>query len=118
MTGVDVVEADTAAADLFAASVGAPAAAVGDAAELLHVDMDQLPGAFALVTVYDGAGGADQLACQRSARGQQGNAGPVQDSRDGPCANARRGSDAQRVDLNWRASRTSGLPTRFTPHSR
>ena len=52
--GVDVVEAgDTAAVGAGDAAVNAPAAAVGDAAELLHINMDHFAGPVAFVAADD-----------------------------------------------------------------
>jgi hypothetical protein len=58
--GVDVVVADPSAAGLLAAAVDAPAAAGRDPAELLDVEVDQVPGPVAFVAVGGGAGGADR----------------------------------------------------------
>lgn len=57
--GVHVVEADLGVAVAFdvAAAVGAPTAAVGDAADLLDVHVDQLAGMVAFVADRGGLGG-------------------------------------------------------------
>ena len=56
---VDVVVADPAAADLLTATVSAPPAAVGDAAQFLHIDVDQRAGMVVLVAVRGPSGRAD-----------------------------------------------------------
>ena len=55
---VDVVVADAPPADLLAAAVEPPAATVGDAAQLLDIDVDQLAGLVALVAQGGGPAGA------------------------------------------------------------
>ena len=81
---MDVVVADASAADLFAASVGAPAAAVGDAADLLHVDVDQVAGGGSFVAQGRGLAGPDHLPGQRVALTQVGHLVSAQDGRDRP----------------------------------
>jgi hypothetical protein len=54
----------------FSAAVGAPAAAVGDPADLLDVDVDQLAGTVAFVADRGGLGRADHLAGDRVQRRQ------------------------------------------------
>lgn len=60
---VDVVETNSvrpaAAVIDHVGAIEAPAAAVRDAAKLLHVDMDQITGPLTLVTVLGAPGGAD-----------------------------------------------------------
>jgi hypothetical protein len=93
--GVDVVVADagsflgTAAAN--GASVGAPAATVGEAADLLDVHVDQLAGVVLLVTDRGGLGGADHLPGHRVALAQVRHLVTAQDPRH------RSGRDAQLV---------------------
>jgi len=96
---MNVVKADGHAFSFLSAggraAVGAPATAVGDPAEFLHVDVDQLSRAFALVAVRGGPGAADQLSGQRIAPREPGDVMAVQDPRDRPGGNSGRGRDAQ-----------------------
>ena len=61
-SGVDVVEPDLCwlAAGRWSAAVDPPPAAVGDAAELLHIDVDQIAGSVAFVAGRCRLGGADR----------------------------------------------------------
>ena len=69
--GVDVVVALSAQAlGPPVASVGAPAAAVGDATELLHIDVDQGAWVVMLVAVQAAPARPDHPAGHRIARGQ------------------------------------------------
>src|SRR5690349_21223283 len=80
--GVDVVVADPAAADGFAAAVGFPAAAVGDPADLLDVHVDQLARLLAFVAARAGPGGgagSDRCAGEWVALGQPRHAVAAQD---------------------------------------
>lgn len=80
---MDVVVADAASTDLFAAAVDTPATAVGDLAELLDVHVDQLTRSFAFVTDAGCAGGANDVAGDRVALGQVGHLVAAQDPRHG-----------------------------------
>ena len=89
--GVDVVEADAAAAVGAGGLRGrwtSPAAAVGDPAELLDVDVDQLAGPVAFVAADDLAGGPVQAGqAVQAVAGQDavhGRGGQAQDRAD-PC---------------------------------
>lgn len=70
--GVDVLVAHPGLAVPVAlsASVGAPASAGGDAAQLLDVHVDQVTRGVAFVADRSGRGGADQLTGHRVQRAQ------------------------------------------------
>lgn len=71
--GVDVVEAQAAlVGGAFGPAVGASAAAVGDASELLDVHVDQGAGTVPLIAVGRLARRPDDLPGQRVALGQPG----------------------------------------------
>src|SRR5690625_3066564 len=96
--GVDVVIADAPGLVLLhvAAAVGAPAAAVGDLAQLLHIHVDQLPGPGPFVAHGGGLGGADLLPGRRVQLVQVGHAGAAQHPRDGAGGHAELGGDPVR----------------------
>ena len=77
--GVDVVVADATAFDVLAAAVSAPAAAVGDPADLLDVDVDQFAGMGAFVALPAVPVCPDELAGERVAVGQPRYAVAAQD---------------------------------------
>src|SRR5699024_7641523 len=98
--GVDVVIADAPGLVLGlvgrGASVGAPAAAVGDLAQLLHIHVDQLPGPGPLVAHGGGLGGADLLTGHRVQLVQVGHAGAAQHPGDGARGQTELGADPVR----------------------
>src|SRR5690606_5407738 len=96
--GVDVVIANAPAAVAVArgAAVGAPAAAVGDLAQLLHIHVDQLPGPGPLVAHGGGLGGADLLTGHRVQLAQVGHAGAAQHPGDGARGHTELGADPVR----------------------
>ena len=81
-SGVDVVVADPAATHFLAASVCAPPTAVGDAPELLDVDVHQRPRVGVLVALSRVSPGADDLPGQRVALAQQRGVVACQDPPD------------------------------------
>src|SRR5690606_38220788 len=98
--GVDVVIADTPGLVLGlvarGASVGAPTAAVGNLAQLLHIHVDQLPGPGPLVAHGGGLGGADLLTGHRVQLAQIGHAGATQHPGDGARGHTELGGDPVR----------------------
>ncbi len=60
-------------------AVGAPAATVGDAADFLDVDVDEVAGVVVFVALVAVAGGADDSAGERVAVGQPGHVMATQD---------------------------------------
>src|SRR5690625_3654297 len=96
--GVDVVIADALLAVAVArgAAVGAPPAAVGDLAQLLHIHVDQLLGPASFVAHGGGLGGADLLPAHRVQLAQIGHAGAAQHPRDRACGHTQLGGDPVR----------------------
>src|SRR5690625_2827883 len=95
---MDVVIADTRLAIAVArgAAVGAPPAAVGDLAQLLHIHVDQLPGPVALIAHGGGLGGADLLPGHRVQLAQIGHPGAAQHPRYGTRGHTELGADPVR----------------------
>ncbi len=90
--GVDVVEAHAADRPADVAAADLVAAAVGDAAEFLHVDVDQFAGAVAFVAADHGAGRAVH-------EGQAVEAVAGQDAAHGGGGHAQDRADAGRAEL-------------------
>jgi hypothetical protein len=93
---MDVVVADPASADPLAAAVQPPAAAVGNAAQLLDIDVDQLAGLVALVTAARGAPGAQPGAGDRVQVAQERDLVAAQDAPDGGRAGPELGGQPDR----------------------
>src|SRR5256714_4819124 len=97
---MDVVEADPGGLGRpglgAGAAAGAPAAAVGDAAELFDVDMDQLARPVSLIAHSGSLTGPDDLAGQWVAVRQAALPGPAQDPRHRPRRHARGLGDGRR----------------------
>lgn len=91
---VDVVEANASCADLLAASVGAPAPTVGDAPELLDVDVYQVAGSLVLVAGRGRTGCADQVAGDGVESGQPRDVVTDQDPGNRACWDACEGRQA------------------------
>ena len=113
--GVDVVVADLGLlvalwSTVRAAAVGAPAAAVGDAAELLDVHVDQLAGPVAFVADRGGLRGPDHLTGHRVALAQVGHAVAAQDPRHRAGRHAELGAEPVRPAAVLGAGREDLLP--------
>ena len=73
---VDVVAAHPAAFHSFAAAVDPPAASLRDHPELLHINVQQLPGGVAFIALVGGPPGADAFAADRIQFAQPGRPPP------------------------------------------